>query len=617
MDDVTASRGAFEAFNARFLTSEEVARSFIPPPQYDRLVEIGHSVLLGPRGSGKTTLLKMLQLRSLASWKDERASEIRRNLGYHSIFLGTDVLWGSQLDSRTKGIADDEKRGQIRRTSFRLHLALAFLNALEECWDEEIIACGELSRFTLEPNRALQSELIKGISAIWQLDPTTDSLLGLRIGLQMQLSKLLSLTSALRRDSALDLPDFVDLDPMSALISAIDITNAAIGQPNRRWAVLCDELEIAPAIIRQDLLQLLRSTSHKILFKFSLFPYSSELAVISAAEAPTSSNDYEPIELYYSRREQAYEFCEAMLRGMVEGYGAGPHDTSEGILGDGWFDGGRGHRRSKHSPYSPPDGEFYVRARQLAKVDPSFRSWLSSQKFDLESIGSLPENSQATYRKALPSILIRTEFLTEKSRLRPRKALNRLYTGAYSLFSIAEGNPRVFINLIRPLVKEYVQTGTTVTRETEASSIDVTIHRFLASLSAIPTNGHGNIRSILQLISVVGGYFRDRQLELGFSPEPHGSFTVDDAVPEDIVKLVGRTLNSGGFVHLPENPSDIVHDLRGQRFRLAFTLMPEFKLPLVVGRSVKLSNILRGAGVGRKRQVTSLAQVRLPFGVDE
>ena len=463
MADATSAGRTFEAFNARFLTSEEVARTFIPPPQYDRLVAPGHSVLLGPRGSGKTTLLKMLQLRALAAWHHETADEVRRNLGYHSIFLGTDVLWGTQLESRTKEITDEEKRTQIRRTSFRLHLALAFLNAVDECRDPDLAAHPELGRFAVPIDRATESELIRSLAAIWLMDPATDSLLGMRISLQTQLAQLLSLTSALRRDASKELPSFLDLDPVASIISAIDVTNAVFKQPSRRWAILCDELEIAPDMVRKELFQLLRSTSHNVIFKFSLFPYSSELSTLAGPASPSGSHDYATLELYYGRREGAYQFCEAMLKGMIAEYGAPDFEIPEDVLGDGWFDGGRGHRRTKVSPYAPPNGQFFMRAKRLEGVDPSFRVWLKRSALDIRTVHTLAENPQALYRKALPYILTRSEFLRTGSKMRSRKkkALS-LYTGAYSLFSLTEGNPRIFINLMRPLQSRQRQIQQTI-----------------------------------------------------------------------------------------------------------------------------------------------------------
>ena len=50
----------FGAFNARWLTPEDVARSFVPTTHFKALAKFQHSLLMGPRGCGKTTLLKML-----------------------------------------------------------------------------------------------------------------------------------------------------------------------------------------------------------------------------------------------------------------------------------------------------------------------------------------------------------------------------------------------------------------------------------------------------------------------------------------------------------------------------------------------------------------------------
>jgi hypothetical protein len=616
MPDMTSSVRAFEAFNARFLTSEEVARTFIPPPQYSRLVEVNHTVLLGPRGSGKTTLLKMLQLRALAAWKHELADDVRRNIGYHSIFLGTDVLWGSQLESRTKQIQDEEKRTQIRRTSFRLHLSLAFLNSLAECRDPKLAAHPDLHRFTHEFSRTMEGELVRGLSAIWLMDEASDSILGIRIGLQSQLARLLALTSELRRDPTVEMPLFVDLDPVASVVSAIDLTNAIFDTPSKRWAILCDELEIAPDMIRRDLFQLLRSTSHNIIFKFSLFPYSSELSDLKDPISPSSGNDYTPLALYYGRREEAFAFCESMLRGMVAEYQAPDVQLVEEVLGDGWFDGGRAHRRARVSPYAPPNGQFYMRAQRLEKIDPSFRAWLKRGGLDIRSVHDLPENPQAPYRKALPYILTRSEFLRDQGKMRSRKSLG-LYTGAYSLFSLTEGNPRVFINLMRPLVQEYARTRGTVGNDLQAQSADLTIHRFKSSLSAIPTTGESDVRSILQLIDIVGSFFRETQLAGEFSPEPASTFVVDADVSKALVELVGRALNAGAFVQMGDDANNGIRELKGARLRLAYTLAPEYKLPLVSGRSIGLSTILHLHRRAKKKYPSEDYQVRLPFGIEE
>ena len=603
----------FEAFNARFLSTSEVANSFVPPPQYDRLIEQNHSVLFGPRGSGKTTLLKMLQLSSLLAWRHERAPATRERLPFHAIFLGTDVLWGSQLESRTQVIDSPEKTAQIRRTTFRLHLAIAFLNSINECRDPKLAECPELARFAVDVTPDMEFAIAEALASVWRVTLATKSLLGVRAAVQAQLADLLALVNQLRVDASSAVPDFVHIEPILSITQPIDLVNQLFGQPERRWAILCDELEIAPEMIRHELFQLLRSSVQSIVFKFSFFPYSSdvELAHLAGPDAPSAGNDYTPLDLTYGLRESAYSFCQSLLQGMVEKAG-GPKDVRpEDVLGTGWFDGGRRNRRGSSSPYAT-GGDLHGRITRLYAVDSSFRYWMSSGKFDIRTIGTLNDAQQAPFRKALPFILTRSEFLRQGGSHRSRKSLS-LYSGTYSMFSISEGNPRIFINLMRPLVAAYVAHNGTVPGEVQAKSAETTIHRFKSSLSAIPSQKAGTIKSILHLLDIVGEFFTQAQLDEGFRPEPPVTFVVDDQVSAELLELVGRTLNAGAFVRLDDQHSAGVSLLRGARLRLAYTLAPDYKLPLATGREVALSSIMDALQASRRKDPNFQRQSRLPF----
>ena len=248
------------------------------------------------------------------------------------------------------------------------------------------------------------------------------------------------------------------------------------------------------------------------------------------------------------------------------------------------------------------------------RIDPSFRYWMSVNKIDLRLIPEMKESDQARFRKALPYVLTRSEFLQADGRHRSRKSLS-LYAGAFSMFSLSEGNPRVFINLMRELVREFVDGGGTVPVPAQARSAETTIHRFRSSLSAIPSKRAGTIGSILHLIEVVGNHFSAAQLDEQFRSEPPGSFVVDGEVDQDLLELVGRTLNSGGFVRVDDGHGAGVSALRGARLRLAYTLAPEFKLPLTLPRAINLSSIVSAHEAGRRRDPGHQSQPRLAFGV--
>lgn len=613
----TAERGqpkAFESFNARFLSAEEVAYTFVPPAQYKTLLQPEHSILVGPRGSGKTTLLKMLQLRSLAAWRGEDAKEARGQLAFHAIFLATDVLWGSQLESRMAGIDSERIRSQIRRTSFRLHLALAYLDAIRECQEPAIQTDPEMRRFAVALSPEQERNLVDALANQWDISLPSRSMFGLRTGIRNHLKTLLSTTEALRLGLGRELPEFSLIDPISSIFGAIDLFNSVIDQPTRRWAILCDELEIAPRLIRTELFQLLRSTKQEVLFKLSLYPYSSDLAEVSKPEGATDKDDYKPLNLSYGPRENAYAFCHALYRGMVNRFGGSQETSPEDAFGEGWFDGGRSHRRQRASPYEPPQGEFFRRAVDLSSIDPSFGYWLSRSKFNIREIHTLSEPLQARYRKALPFILTRSEFRAQGGRHRSRKA-SRLYVGAYSLFSLSEGNPRTFINLMRPLIERFVAQGGTIATEFQVQSAEVTIHRFRASLDAIPSSPSGKIRTVLDLVEVVGSYFSRMSLDAPFNPEPPLSFIIDDELPPALLELVGRAMNSGAFVS-SDDKQPTFKGLGNVKLRLAYTLAPEFKLPLATGRAINLSSIIQAYYSMKHNDSSAILQARLPFGAD-
>lgn len=613
---------SFQAFNARFLSAEEVSKTFIPPPQYHSLVETNHSVLIGPRGSGKTTLLKMLQLRSLAYWKHQNASDIRNSIAFHSIFLGTDVLWGSQLEAGSKSIADSYNRAQVRRTSFRLHLSLAFLKSLADARDDQLLSSSELSRFFIDLSDNAETELAKTLAGIWLVDSKVHSLSGIRTALRTQLSRLQIVIDDLIRDPSCAVPDFVKLHPVAPVINGLEETNEAIGQPGRKWAILCDELEIAPEMIRRDLFELLRSTSHNVIFKFSLFPHTTELDELDAVNAPESGNDYQILDLSYPYKEAAYPFCRNLFDGMIEQASGPPADGPENVLGDGWFDGGRSSRRTTSSNLKAPNGKIYRRAVKLEKQDAGFRRWLKERGFQLREVADLEENFQAQFRKAIPFILTRAEFVSSKGNFRSRKA-STIYSGPFSLFAISEGNPRIFINLMRPLILEYVRKMGTVSEAAQTASIDATIHRYKASLSAIPTVGQKDVQSIMQLVDVIGRFLQADQLLEDFRPEPYSTIEVDHDVPREILGLVGRAINAGVLIRMPEERGagtaleNHSSELIGTRLRLAYTLSPTYKLPLTVaGQTVKLSTVLHTRNAARRRKPEALTQYRLPFSVE-
>jgi len=61
----------YDTFNAKYLSYQEVADSFISNTEFYQLQANASILLMGPRGCGKTTLLKMLTPAGLHYWSGE------------------------------------------------------------------------------------------------------------------------------------------------------------------------------------------------------------------------------------------------------------------------------------------------------------------------------------------------------------------------------------------------------------------------------------------------------------------------------------------------------------------------------------------------------------------
>src|SRR5258706_6689515 len=98
---MTESSPTSDSFNARWVSPENVADTFVPIPQFRQLLHNSHSLLLGPRGCGKTTLLKMLTRRAQEKWRSaDRATKFDFKFappGFEAVYIPSDVRWSYEV----------------------------------------------------------------------------------------------------------------------------------------------------------------------------------------------------------------------------------------------------------------------------------------------------------------------------------------------------------------------------------------------------------------------------------------------------------------------------------------------------------------------------------------
>src|SRR5712692_2067383 len=120
----------FGSFNARVLSLSQVAETFVPSQNYEKLAKRGHTLLIGPRGSGKTTLLKLLQQPALEAWKHPEANRYRNSIDFTGVFIPTDIGWSEQLRS----LGNDQIEPTIHRllsvATFTTHVLRATVTSI-------------------------------------------------------------------------------------------------------------------------------------------------------------------------------------------------------------------------------------------------------------------------------------------------------------------------------------------------------------------------------------------------------------------------------------------------------------------------------------------------------
>lgn len=585
----------FPSFNARNLSAVDVARTFVPSENFEKLCGQSHSLIVGPRGSGKTTLLKMLQNAALNTWKHSDADRIRKSVRFTGVYIPTDVNWDKQVAALGLGRVDEKICDCLSVAAFTTHVLRSFAQSIDEAIAVPS-SLDELRRY---------SEAVTQISEEWQLDRPARSFQSLRYSMRSRLNELHQFAGQLQFKSKEEARSLVantrwlHKNFLEACSFAIDVVNDLIGNSGKMWAFLFDELELVPANVREHLIACLRSTDQRILFKLSLVPYTDEMGqFVDSIKSATSGNDFVAIRLYYPKKEDASAFCRHLWHATLAELGQ-PDKEPETVLGDSYFQSSSDDWSKNSSAYGS-DSRIAERFKSLAQKDATFADFLMNHDIDPSEMQSLDGAERPKVaRKIVSLVALRDALLRSvdergnaklKSKVKPE-----LYTGAETLFAIVEGNPRWFKGLLGELIKKHGSKRKIDVKE-QLQQIEIVSKRFRALLRTIPCPKVGrqsSPRGILLTLDQVGNAFHASQVAGPFRLDPVGSFTIPNDVPADLLESLGRAVNAGGLIHMPgEDPVDLLSTLRNKRFRLSYLLAVHYKILLRAERDVSLYGLL-------------------------
>lgn len=586
----------FSTSNARFRSPTMVAKTFVPPEQFQMLTKPSHTVMVGPRGSGKTTLLKMLTPEALEAAAIAGRFRLHEGVRFTGVFIPSDIAWSRQIEALGQWNIPPQIAAELFEASFIAAVLRNFAAAIHERLTRSVPQVW-LNVASLQVDEATEERVSRALAQVWSLELRVPSFLGLRAAASERILNLGRVAARIHRTQ--DYSAVADLELGGGLIQqltlALDLLEALIpAVKGEKWCLLFDELELAPVEIRKSLISAMRSVDERLIFKLAISPYSSDLSDLISALAAMPGHDHDEIWLSYGHKADALKFSFDLMHELVRDR-FGQDANLATLLGDTLFpedetEGERGGRTSATQ-------EDYI--RDLYEIDKSFRS------FVLEVAGGVDELLQSTgqaraqnLRKILPLVIVRVAFRTSDNsasagtrRYRSRKNPH-IYSGSTALAAVLEGNPRWIIGVMNAIldagpgaIPARVQTG----------EIARTRNRFRALLSTIPVplSSNDTRRGLLSLIDRIGESFRQAVVGSDFTSDPVGTFIVDKDASDDLIAALGSAVNTGAIIYVPDSHSSgLLTSMRGKRFRLSYLLATGYQLPLRLERAASLRVVL-------------------------
>lgn len=562
-----------DTFNAKRLSPREIASSFVMPSSFASIAGGDHCYVIGPRGSGKTTLLRMLTGESLVAWQGKNANSLRERISYASIFLPADELWASQTTPANA------------RAAFTAQLLYAFVESM--LYRTSI---GSASRDTIHLpvtlDHAQEVDLSRQCARAWGLEGVNPSFYGLQEGLDLFIARL----SGLAQEFG-DHP-LVSSDSLALLTLGVRAFNRATREPNRRWALLLDEMELAPAEIHTLVTSFVRGGARELILKISMSPFDRYMHYYGSKGAPVPGHDFQTVYLSGQSRAEIYKFTNGLWDESLRSRGLPPVPMSR-ALGTSFLSHNARARRTTVE-------EMARVLNDAQRKDAGFARWLRSKRIDVDSIENLSYNQRSsTVRKVFPLLVFRDSILTFRDGQPVRRGRKKSYepfTGASAVTTMLEGNPRWIKSAFAQMLNYFDASTRTVSPGFQYDALLNLANRFEALLRVLPSK-QSAARSVpvMDLVDAIAVHLNNQNAS-EFSPDPQNGFTVDRSVPAPVIDSLIMGLYAGAFVHVRDRRSPaVLTDFRGQRFRLAYLLAirdgKEF--PLRLGKDVSLGTIVR------------------------
>lgn len=606
---MTQNKFLYESFNARYLSLEEIANSFIVNDQYEKLIMNNHSLLMGPRGSGKTTLLKMLTPASQYYWKGQGTLQ---GIPFIGVYIPTDIQWKRQIEHfenllKGKPVYSELISKQIVTTNILIALCETFASIIEFMDRKEDI---------LEIEAKLSKELISEWKIPTPTSPTISSII------QSLLRRIKDINALVNRckhqpDNKVEFPEYFYENYFDLVVIGCFVFKKYFQEDDFfanstfRWALCFDELEIAPKWLQMDLLDKIRSTNQNIILKLTTSPIVSlvdQLKKDFYKVDGRENEDYKIIRTWTYNETESNKwgiFGSKLIKNKLSRTFDYEIDEHE-IFGIDSIDRNlaESFKGSDKNLGSYEKGSIVWQLfLESAKIDVSFRKFLELKGINPINPHPIDKSQEdEIFRKIKPIVTYRYQYRKELGLRRSRRNAS-LYYGLPFIYKICDGNPRALIGLIDEFLLKGKKNSFGHIQpfyiNNQSAIITSVSERYLSLIETHPDSNilHNNrYINLGKILRVIGEFFQKKLLFEDFLMDPYGSFVVDDSVNPKIIELLELAVHLGAIIYLDPSESITSQGIIGKKFRLTYLLHPYFKLPKREYTSVNLGTIINKKG---------------------
>ena len=611
-------KNIFESYNARYLSVEEVANSFISNKDFERLCENSHSMLMGPRGCGKTTLFKMLTPKALKLWKGK--TNIYDKINFWGVYIPADKQWDRQLKNFQEQFSEDSFKKIVIKSIITSNVQYSIVNTFDDI----------LNAYIDDRQKRLdyQSKVSKELIDIWNVKiPISPTFMDIKKTLKIRIRDINALinkiefgelkTNEIKWDDSF-FYNYIDLASSAfEIFEGILIEEPFFQSKNWKWALCFDELEIVPNWVTSEILDLyLRSTDQKILFKLATAPLIDWQRNYELSKSSSNAQDKQDFSIIrswvynYQSRKDWENFCNNFIISKLnyqEGstnklyHIFGNHNLNNALKESEKTLGAELNCEETYDFY--PGSIMYVVTKKLAQQDSTFHDFLIRKGIDPTDPQPMDKHDiDSILRKTKPAIVFRYYFF-KRNNLRSRKSIS-LYHGYPFISELTDGNPRVLINLLSLFLNKEIKNinsneqipikaqGKIIQNFSSEYYFQVTNHPEASRI--INVNGDQFILTLRNLLEKIGNWFYNRLIKEPFKMDSINCFTVDKDIDSSIIALLKLAIDLGAIQYLVEtdNVSITENSIYNCKFRLTYIFYPHFKLPKRTDDSVRLSTIL-------------------------